>query len=69
MKITNHAVQRYQERVECLPAPIVRARLREHRSAVKKAADFGCDTVICGDGIRLKLASTTVLTVIGKWEG
>lgn len=66
IQVTNHAVQRYQERVEHLPARSIRALIRTHACAIETAAGFGCDTVICGDGTRLKLKGRVVATVIGK---
>ena len=66
MHITDHAVQRYQERVEQIPAAEVVARLRSHGPTIDVAANFQCGTVICENGIRLKLKGKTIVTVVGK---
>lgn len=66
IRVSNHAVLRYQQRVERLPAREIRARIREHAPAIEKAAAFGCSCVILGDGVRLKLHGDTVATVLEK---
>jgi hypothetical protein len=65
-RVSNHAVLRYQERVERISATLVRERIKLSSAFIDKAAAFGCDTVILGDGVRLKLAGNTVATVLEK---
>lgn len=67
MKITDHAVARYQERIDpALTAAQARAAILSHGPVVKKAAAFGCRTVRMGNGGKLVLDGTRVVTVLAK---
>lgn len=64
--ITRHAVLRYQERVEPCTKAEARAAMREASRGIDKAAEFGCGTIIMGNGARLRLKGDTVTTVLEK---
>lgn len=74
MRVTKHAVERYQERIAAIPAAEARTRIRSAASAVHAAASFGASVVRMGDGTKLIIDGTTVVTVLprgwingGKW--
>lgn len=60
--VTDHAVLRYLERVEGIDVEAVRKKLS--LAAVDKASAFGCDTIVMGNGARLKLHGNVVATVL-----
>jgi hypothetical protein len=60
--VSDHAVLRYLERVEGVDIEAVRRKLSV--DMIDKAAAFGCDTVVLGDGTRLKLHGNVVSTVL-----
>lgn len=61
-EISDHACQRYAERIEQLPD--VRAELMLHADIIDRAAAFGCDTIKLPNGARLKLKGNIVATVL-----
>lgn len=62
--ITDHAVLRYLERVKGVDIDAVRAEMQS--AALDAAVKIGCDTVILGNGARLKLVGDVVQTVFAK---
>jgi hypothetical protein len=64
--VSQHAIQRYTERVSPVSQQEALAQIISHERAIDQAADFGCETVICGDGTRLKLKGDVVTTVLGR---
>lgn len=66
--ITDHAAQRYAERVGGTTADARQAILASTK-AIEAAADFGAPTLILGNGARLVLDGRTVITVLPKWDG
>jgi hypothetical protein len=60
--VSDHAILRYLERVEKIDIEAIRRKLSV--GAIDKAAAFGCETVIMGDGTRLKLHGDVVATVL-----
>jgi hypothetical protein len=64
--VSDHALLRYLERVEKIDIEAIRRKLSVN--AIDTAAAFGCETVLMGDGTRLKLHGDVVSTVIGKRE-
>lgn len=67
--VSDHAVLRYLERVKGVDIEGVRAEMMTSATAIDRAAAFGCDTVILGNGARLKLHGDTVSTVLAKGRG
>lgn len=65
-RITAHAIQRYRERVDDVEPNIAREMLRSFAPIIDRAAAFGCDTIVLGNGARLKLKGATVCTVLQK---
>lgn len=65
MIVTVHARKRWIQRVDPT-ATLADAAAAIGRSAraIEAAARFGCDTVILGNGARLKLDGDTVMTVL-----
>lgn len=61
--VTDHAVLRWLERVAGVNVEAIRAHLTVH--GIGTAASIGCDTIIMGDGTRLRLRGDTVVTVLG----
>jgi len=64
--VTDHAIQRYRERVSRIDQDIVRDIILSARDVIDIAADFGCSTVRLGNGARLRLAGDVVVTVLPK---
>lgn len=64
--ITNHAIERWQERVENIPGEAVRYRIEQHLPAIVAAARFGAPSVKLGNGVRLILDGRSVVTVLGR---
>jgi hypothetical protein len=60
--ITDHAVLRYLERVHHVDVEGIRAHLNVR--GIDTAAEFGCSTVILGDGGRLKLRGAVATTCL-----
>lgn len=63
--VTMHSIQRFQERVRSCSCDEAREAILSHSRAIEAAAEFSCEVVRCGDGERLVLRGTTVLTVYG----
>jgi hypothetical protein len=66
--ITNHAVQRFQERVRPCSTGQAREHILSHAKAIEAAAAFGCEVVRCAGGERLVLSGTRVLTVYARHD-
>lgn len=66
MRVTRHAVERYQERIEPVTKAEARARIRASVVAVHQAAAFGATVVRMGDGTKLILEGTCVVTVLPR---
>jgi hypothetical protein len=67
--ITDHAIARYQERVEpALNHGEAHAAILSHSKAIDAAVEFGAGTVILGCGARLVLCGCRVVTVLGRHE-
>ncbi|WP_157215936.1 hypothetical protein [Flavisphingomonas formosensis] len=64
--MSDHAIRRYRERVSPVDDDTARAAMMAHEPAVRIAADFGCETVKLGNGVRLKLKGDVVTTVFGN---
>jgi len=64
--VTRHACQRYQQRVEPVTQKIARERILSHSKTLEVAVKMGASIVKCGDGSRLCLAGSLVVTVLGK---
>jgi uncharacterized protein related to proFAR isomerase len=62
--VSEHAVLRYLERVYHVDLDAIRAEMRS--PTVEKAIEFHCDTVILGNGARLKIRENTIVTVLPK---
>lgn len=62
--VSDHAVLRFLERVKGIDIEAIRAELTT--STIDTAAGFGCDTIIRGDGSRMKLQGDIVATVLPK---
>ncbi len=62
--VTDHAVLRWLERAAGIDIEAVRRHLTVH--GIDVAASIGCDTVILGDGSRLKLTGDIASTCLGK---
>lgn len=60
--VSDHAVLRYLERVDGIDVEAIRTRLTV--DIIDTAAAFGCDTVVLGNGARLKLHGAIVATVL-----
>lgn len=61
--ITQHAVDRFIERVAAVTQDEARRRLATYEKAVLAAAAFGCRSVKLGCGARLALDGTKIITV------
>ena len=66
IRVSKHACQRYQQRVEPVTQKVARSRILEHTRALELAVAVGANIVKCGDGSRLLLAGSLVVTVLGK---
>lgn len=60
--VTDHAVLRYIERHLGMDVEAIRAELTV--KGIDTAAEFGCDTVILGNGARLKLTGNVASTCL-----
>lgn len=67
--ITDHAVQRYRERIEPVDADQAKAAMLHASDTIDVAAEFGCSRVVLGNGARLVLQGSTVVTVKDKRHG
>lgn len=65
--VSDHAILRYLERVKGVDIEAIRAELTT--ATIDQAAAFGCDTIIRGDGSRLKLHGDIVATVLPRKGG
>jgi hypothetical protein len=66
--VTTHAAERFIERVAACSIAQARDRILAHATAIECAAAFGCEVVRCGNGERLILQGTRVLTVYAAHE-
>jgi hypothetical protein len=66
-EISDHAVLRYLERVKGVDIEAIRAEMQS--PALDAAAAFGCSTVIMGNGARLKMQGSVVVTALEKRFG
>jgi hypothetical protein len=66
MRVSRHAVERYQERIEAVTKAEARSRIRSAAVAVHQAAAFGATVVRMGDGTKLILEGTCVVTVLPR---
>jgi hypothetical protein len=66
MKITDHSLLRYLERVWGVDVEKARAEMMSAENAIATAAGFGCDLVKLGNGARLRLSGDTVVTTLPK---
>lgn len=62
--VSDHAVLRYLERHYQVDIEAVRREMTV--PAIDKASAFGCDTVVMGNGMRLKLHGDVVTTAVPK---
>jgi hypothetical protein len=67
IRVTRHACQRYQQRVEPVTQRVARERIVAH--ALEAAVAMGAKLVKLGDGSRLVLDGCTVTTVFAKDMG
>ena len=63
--VTEHAIDRYCERVENAPRDVVRARILAASRGITCAVAFGASVVILGCGARLVIEGASVVTVLG----
>ena len=63
--VSNHALLRFQERVEMVPLAEARRRIMAHAKAIDTAARMNCTCLRLGDGSRLILEGDVVTTVYG----
>lgn len=61
--VSAHAIQRFQERVDNIPADQVVSLLRQNR-AVQSAISFGATYVKLGTGQRIVLKNGAIVTVL-----
>jgi hypothetical protein len=66
--VTNHACSRFIERVAACSIDQAREHILAHTKAIEAAAAFHCEVVLCGNGERLILQGTRVLTVYAAHE-
>jgi hypothetical protein len=67
MIVTQHAVERYQERIDPRLTPAeARAAIQASARAVEVAARFGCRSVRQGCGAKLILVGDAVVTVLSR---
>jgi hypothetical protein len=66
IRVSRHACQRYQQRVEPVTQKVARERILSHSRILEVANAMGARIVRCGDGSRLVLDNSTVITVLGK---
>lgn len=70
--VTEHAVDRYCERVANVPRDVVRARLLAAKRGILCAARFGAQCVLLHGGVRLIIeaddSGVRILTVLGPGQ-
>lgn len=73
--VTLHAIERYQERIEHVSHDEAERRLFLHAQAVDLAASIGCESVRLGNGMRLVLKGSAIVSVYprvkkdpGRWR-
>lgn len=67
--VTDHAAQRYVERIDgSLSIEQAHAIIATHERIVTAAAAFGAPTVRLGNGARLVLVGTRVVTVLARHQ-
>ena len=66
IRVSRHACQRYQQRIEPVTQRVARERILSHSRALEAAAAMGAKLVKLGDGSRLVLCGCTVTTVFSK---
>lgn len=67
--VTHHAAVRYTERVEPCDVETARLRILSAQRVIDRAAAFGCSTIVMGNGARLVLDGTSVVTVLSARKG
>jgi hypothetical protein len=68
IRVTAHAIERFIERVVPCSFDEAREAILSHARAIEKAAEIKCAIVKLGDGSRLVLDGTTVLTVYARHD-
>lgn len=68
VEITEHAIDRWIERVECVHRCDARAAMLKHERVIRIAADFGAHFVKVRPRVRLVLRGLSVVTVFGEFE-
>ena len=63
--ITDHAIERYQQRVEPVCAKTARARLADNQ-AIQTAVQFGATGVILPKGQRVIIKDAAIITIVPK---
>lgn len=66
IRVSQHACQRYAERVHPCTVEQAHAEIIAHERAIHKAAAFGCSVVRCAEGHRLVLDGLAVVTVYAR---
>lgn len=66
IRVSRHACQRYQQRVEPVTQAVAKERILSHRRALEAAVAMGARIVKLGDGSRLLLNGSVVTTVFAK---
>lgn len=64
--VTQHALDRYQERVAPCGMTEARRRILAHINALEIANDFGAPCVRNGDGIGFVVKDGAVTTILGR---
>lgn len=64
--VTEHAINRWCERIGNMPRDDIRAEIMAHQSAIDAAIRFGAACVRLGNGAGLVLADGKVVTVLAK---
>jgi hypothetical protein len=67
--VTDHAIDRYIERVENISRGEALARIMSSEPAIALAAKIGCSSIKLGGGIRLALDGPCVVSVYGAKGG
>lgn len=66
--VSNHACQRFCERVRPCSIDEAKAAIMSHQKALEAAVKFGAEVVRCGDGSRLVLQGESVVTVYARGD-
>jgi hypothetical protein len=64
VKITRHAIERYQERIANIPDAEVCARILDHLAVLEIADRFGAPVVKLANGVRFMVKGGAVTTVL-----